>query len=96
MENISVMYDHKFLRYTRLNSVTHIVLENLQKSNSKISLAPGILLQINLKQERDYLFFFKLYIHGHIIKWTQHIVFLTLAGMERVVKGNHGNDLKEG
>ena len=23
-------------------------------------------------------------------------MFLTLAGMERVVEGNHGNDLKEG
>ena len=34
--------------------------------------------------------------HGRIIKWTQHISFLTLAGMERVVVGNHGNDLKEG
>ena len=34
--------------------------------------------------------------HGHIIKWIQHIGFLTLAGMERVVEGNHGNDSKEG
>ena len=34
--------------------------------------------------------------HGHIIKWTQHIGILTLVGMEQVVKGNHGNDLKEG
>ena len=34
--------------------------------------------------------------HGRIIKWTQNIGFLTLAGMERVVEGNHGNDLKEG
>ena len=33
--------------------------------------------------------------HGRIIKWTQHIDFLTLAGMEGVVEGNHGNDLKE-
>ena len=33
---------------------------------------------------------------GRIIKWTQHIGFLTLAGMERIVEGNHGNDLKEG
>ena len=30
------------------------------------------------------------------IKWTQHIGFLTLAGMEQVVEGNLGNDLKEG
>ena len=34
--------------------------------------------------------------HGRIVNWTQHIDFLTLAGMERVVEGNHGNDLKEG
>ena len=32
--------------------------------------------------------------HGRIIKWTQQIGFLTLAGMARVVKGNHGNDSK--
>ena len=32
--------------------------------------------------------------HGRIIKWTQHIGFLTLAVMERVVEGNHGNDSK--
>ena len=36
------------------------------------------------------------YNHGCIIKWTQHIGFLTLAGMERVIEENHGNDLKEG
>ena len=34
--------------------------------------------------------------HGRIIKWTQHIGYLTLAGMERIVEGNHENDLKEG
>ena len=34
--------------------------------------------------------------YGRIIKWTQHIGFLTLAGMDRVVEGNHRNDLKEG
>ena len=34
--------------------------------------------------------------HGRIIKWTQHIGFLRLAGMERVVEGNRGNNLKEG
>ena len=34
--------------------------------------------------------------HGRIIKWTHHIVFLTLAGMEQVVEGNRKNDLKEG
>ena len=34
--------------------------------------------------------------YGRIIKWTQHISFLTLAGMERVVERNHGNGLKEG
>ena len=33
---------------------------------------------------------------GRIIKWTQLIGFLTLAVMERVVEGNHGNNLKEG
>ena len=33
--------------------------------------------------------------HGRNIKWAQHIGFFTLAGMERVVEGNHGNDLKE-
>ena len=32
----------------------------------------------------------------YFIKWTQHIGFLTLARKERVVEGNHGNDLKEG
>ena len=31
--------------------------------------------------------------HGHI-KWTQHIGFLILAGMARVVERNHGNDSK--
>ena len=36
------------------------------------------------------------FLHGCIIKWTQHIGFLTLARMERVVEGNHGNDSKEG
>ena len=36
------------------------------------------------------------YHHGRIIKWTQHIDFLTFAGMELVVEGNHGNDLIEG
>ena len=34
------------------------------------------------------------FIHGRIIKWTQHIAFLTLAGMVQVVEGNHGNDSK--
>ena len=34
--------------------------------------------------------------HGRIIKWGQHIGFLTLAGMARIVEGNHGNDSKEG
>ena len=34
--------------------------------------------------------------HGRFIKLTQHIGFLTLAGMERVIEGNHGNDVKEG
>ena len=34
--------------------------------------------------------------HGCIIKRTPHIGFLTLDEMERVVEGNHGNDLKEG
>ena len=33
---------------------------------------------------------------GRIIKWTQHIGFLTLAGMDTVVEGNHRNDSKEG
>ena len=33
--------------------------------------------------------------HGRIIKWTQHVSFLTLAGMEWVVEGNHRNDSKE-
>ena len=31
--------------------------------------------------------------HG-LIKWTQHIGFLTLARMARFVEGNHGNDFK--
>ena len=34
--------------------------------------------------------------HERIIKWTQHIRFITLAEMERVVEQNQGNDLKEG
>ena len=34
-------------------------------------------------------------LHGRIIKWTQHIGFLRLAGTERVIEENHGNDLKE-
>ena len=32
--------------------------------------------------------------HGRIIKWAQNIGFLILAGMTRVVEGNHGNDSK--
>ena len=35
------------------------------------------------------------FLHGRIIKWTQHIGFLTLAEMVQVVEGNHGNDSKE-
>ena len=35
-------------------------------------------------------------IYGRIIKWTQHIGFLTLAGMYPVIEGNRGKDLKEG
>ena len=34
--------------------------------------------------------------HGRIIKWTQPIGFLTLAGMYPVIKGNHVKNLKEG
>ena len=34
--------------------------------------------------------------HGGIIKWIYHIGFLIMAQMERIVEGNHGNDLKEG
>ena len=33
--------------------------------------------------------------HGLIIKWTQHIGVLTLAGMARVVEGNYGNNSKK-
>ena len=32
--------------------------------------------------------------HGRFIKWTQHIGFLTLAGMEPVIEGNHGKNSK--
>ena len=32
--------------------------------------------------------------HGRIIKWIQHIGFLTLAGMARVLEGNYGNNSK--
>ena len=32
--------------------------------------------------------------HGRIIKWTQHIGFLALAGMERVLEENHGGNCK--
>ena len=32
--------------------------------------------------------------YGRVIKWTQHIGFLTLAGIARVVEGNHGSDSK--
>ena len=32
--------------------------------------------------------------HKHIIKWTRHIGFLTLAGMDPVVEGNHGKNSK--
>ena len=35
-------------------------------------------------------------LHGRINKWTQHLGFLTLAEMARIVEGNHGNDSKEG
>ena len=31
-----------------------------------------------------------------IVLWTEHVGFLTLAGMERAVEGNHENDSKEG
>ena len=34
--------------------------------------------------------------HKHIINWSQHIGFLTLAEMAQVIEGNHGNDFKEG
>ena len=34
--------------------------------------------------------------HGRIIKWTHHIGFLTLAEIEQVIEGNHGNVSKEG
>ena len=34
--------------------------------------------------------------HERITKWTQHISYLTLAGIEQVVEGNHENNLKEG
>ena len=37
----------------------------------------------------------KYYQHGCIIKWTQHIGFITLIGMAHVVEGNHENDSKE-
>ena len=32
--------------------------------------------------------------HGHIIEWTQHIGFLTFAGMDTVIEGNHGKNSK--
>ena len=32
--------------------------------------------------------------HGRIIKWTQHIGFLTLAGMGLVIEGNHEKNSK--
>ena len=32
--------------------------------------------------------------HGGIIKWIQHIGFLTLVGMAQVVEGNQGNNSK--
>ena len=32
--------------------------------------------------------------HGRIIKWTLHVGFLTLAGMDPVVEGNHGKNSK--
>ena len=32
---------------------------------------------------------------GRIIKWTYHTGFLTLAGMDPIAEGNHGNDSKE-
>ena len=41
----------------------------------------------------DLIFIANIY-HGHIIKWTQHIGFLTLDEMVRVIKGNHENDSK--
>ena len=36
------------------------------------------------------------FIHGRIIKWTQHIGFLTLAEIAQVIEGNHGYHSKEG
>ena len=36
------------------------------------------------------------YSQGHIIKWTQHIGFLTLSEIAQVIEGNHGNNFKEG
>ena len=32
--------------------------------------------------------------HGRIIKWTQHIGFLTLNEIAQVVEGNNGNKSK--
>ena len=49
-------YD-KSLRCIRLNCVTLTVLKDLQESNSKTSLTLDILLHINLKHKKDYLFF---------------------------------------
>ena len=34
------------------------------------------------------------YYHGRSIKWTYHIGFLTLAGMDPVIEGNHGKNSK--
>ena len=34
------------------------------------------------------------YQYGRIIKWTYHVGFLTLAGTDPVVEGNHGKNSK--
>ena len=35
------------------------------------------------------------YSHGRSIKWTLHIGFLTLAGMDSIIEGNHGKNSKK-
>ena len=77
----------------------------MKKKLLKINQMHSFLLEViagnalqNMATNRKSMFgFLHVYhIHGRIIKWTQHIGSLTLAGIAPVVEGNHGNDSKEG
>ena len=76
------------------------MLQMFYKSNYSLSLTVSYAYFFNFKsmqkarkkKKRKEMVFIKSINHGRIIKWTQHIGFLTLAEMARIVERNHGND----